>query len=79
MEEQEIQKKVIEIVADKLGVDPSEIHPESAFVRDLGADSLDVVELIMALEDEFGLTIEEEEAEKIETIRDAVRYIQENV
>jgi acyl carrier protein len=79
MDEKEITEKVVKVISEKLAIDPSEIHPDSAFIRDLGADSLDVVELIMALEEEFGLTIEEEEAEKIETVRDAIRYIQENL
>ena len=78
-EEQEILDRVIQIVSDKLALDPEQISAESKFAEDLGADSLDVVELLMALEDEFGLTIDEEEAETIETVRDVVRYIQDNL
>ena len=77
--EQEIQERVIQIISDKLALDPDQITPDSRFNEDLGADSLDVVELLMALEDEFGLTIDEEEAENIVTVRDVVRYIQENL
>ncbi len=73
-----IAGKVIQLVADKLAIDPEQIVIESTFTEDLGADSLDVVELLMALEDEFGIQIDEEEAENIETIRDVVAYIENN-
>lgn len=78
-EEQEILERVSQIVSDKLAIDPQQVSPDSKFADDLGADSLDVVELLMALEDEFGLTIDEEEAENIETVRDVVGYIQDNL
>ena len=68
-------EKVRDIVAEQLGVEPSEITPESSFVDDLGADSLDIVELIMALEEEFNMEIPDEEAEKISTVGDVVEYI----
>jgi acyl carrier protein len=67
--------KVKEIIADKLSLDADEIAMESSFVDDLGADSLDIVELIMALEDEFDMEIPDEEAEKITTVSSVVEYI----
>lgn len=70
--------KVKGIVAGQLGVSVDEIKDDSKFVDDLGADSLDTVELVMALEDEFGLEIPDEEAEKIATVQDAVNYITAN-
>lgn len=71
----EIFNKVQEIVADKLGVEVSEVTPQASFQEDLGADSLDIVELVMALEEEFSIDIPEEAAEKIVTVADAVNYI----
>ncbi|MCX7821349.1 MAG: acyl carrier protein [Brevinematales bacterium] len=68
--------KVKEIIVDKLGVDESAVKPEAAFIEDLGADSLDLVDLIMALEEEFGIDIPDEEAQKLKTIGDAVKYIE---
>lgn len=70
--------KVKEIIADKLSVDADEITMESSFVDDLGADSLDIVELIMALEDEFDMEIPDEQAEKISTVANVVEYIREH-
>ncbi len=69
--------KIKTIIADQLGVEEEEVALETAFA-DLGADSLDIVELVMALEEEFGLEIPDEEAEKIKTVGDTVKYIQEN-
>ncbi|PID58903.1 acyl carrier protein [candidate division KSB3 bacterium] len=66
------------IVAEQLGVDESEVTEEASFVDDLGADSLDTVELVMALEEEFGIEIPDEDAEKISTVKDAVTYIAEH-
>lgn len=74
-----IEEKVKEIVADRLGVDPEEVTPEASFVEDLGADSLDTVELVMALEEEFGIEIPDEDAEKIQTVGDAIDYIQKHL
>jgi len=70
--------KVKEIVVEQLGVDPEEVTMESSFIDDLGADSLDIVELIMALEEEFDLEIPDEEAEKFPTVGDVVDYIKEH-
>lgn len=67
------------IVADRLGVDESQIVPEASFVEDLNADSLDLVELIMSLEEEFGIQIPDEDAEKIRTVGDAIAYLEERL
>jgi acyl carrier protein len=75
MDEAAILEKIREVVADKLDADPSDVVDGASFVDDLGADSLDVVELIMGLEDEFGIEISDEEAESIRTVGDAVRFI----
>jgi acyl carrier protein len=64
------------IIVEQLGVDAEEVNPDASFVEDLGADSLDTVELIMAFEEEFGVEISDDEAEKIRKVRDAVDYIQ---
>ena len=70
-----IEDKVIDIIVDKLGVERSEVTPEAVFVDDLGADSLDLVELIMAMEEEFGFEIADEEAEKLRTVQDVISFI----
>ncbi|MFZ5898845.1 MAG: acyl carrier protein [Bacillota bacterium] len=69
--------KVKEIIVEQLGVEEDEVTPEASFVDDLGADSLDLVELVMAFEEAFDTEIPDDEAEKIRTVGDAVRYIQE--
>lgn len=74
----EIEEKVKAIIVDKLGVDEAEVKPESSFTNDLGADSLDTVELIMEFEKVFDVKIPDDEAEKISTVADAVKYIEEN-
>lgn len=71
-----IESKVKKVVADKLGVEESTIKNEASFIEDLGADSLDTVELVMALEEEFGCEIPDEDAEKITTVQKAIDYIQ---
>jgi acyl carrier protein len=70
-----IEEKVREIICEQLDVDEKDVVPEASFVDDLGADSLDQVELIMAMEEEFDLSIPDEEAEKIATVQDAIDYI----
>ncbi|MCP3144803.1 MULTISPECIES: acyl carrier protein [Pyxidicoccus] len=70
-----IETKVKNIIADQLGVGEDEIKPESSFIEDLGADSLDIVELVMAMEEEFEVEIPDEEAENIKTVGDAINYI----
>lgn len=73
--EKSLEDKVRHIVAEQLGVQGGEVRLESAFIDDLGADSLDIVELVMAMEDEFGFEIPDDQAEKIRTVGDAVNYI----
>ena len=70
-----IEDKVIKIIAEKLSVDIEEVVPEASFVDDLGADSLDLVELIMSMEEEFDIDIPDEKAEKLVTVKDAIDYI----
>jgi len=74
----EVKTKVIEIIVDKLGVDESEVTSEASFTNDLGADSLDTVELIMEFEKEFNIAIPDDHAEKIQTVAQAVEYIEAN-
>lgn len=71
-----VQERVIDIVAEQLGVDKDKVTPETSFVNDLGADSLDTVELVMELEEEFDITIPDDAAEKIQTVGQAVQYIE---
>jgi len=79
MEREELLKKIRTIVADKLSISEDQITEEASFVDDLGADSLDTVELVMALEDEFGMDIPDEEAEKLTTVGKAMDYILSNL
>lgn len=74
----DIATRVKAIIVDKLGVDENEVTPEASFTNDLGADSLDTVELIMEFEKEFNIAIPDEEAEKISTVGDAIKYIESN-
>jgi acyl carrier protein len=74
-----IEKRVKEIIVEQLGVNESEVTPEAKFVDDLGADSLDLVELVMALEEEYNMEISDEDAEKILTVGDTIEYIQSHV
>ena len=73
-----IEERVTDIVVEQLGLERDKVQPESKFVDDLGADSLDTVELVMALEEEFEIEIPDEEAEKITTLREAIAYVEQN-
>ena len=75
----EIAEKVSQIIIDKLGVDASEVTPEASFTNDLGADSLDIVELIMEFEKAFDVSIPDEDAESIQTVGDTIDYLTKNV
>lgn len=77
--EEQVIKKVIQIICEQLDVDEKDVVPEASFVDDLGADSLDQVELIMAMEEEFDVSIPDEEAEKIATVQDAIDYIKKTM
>jgi acyl carrier protein len=74
-----LEDKIKEIIIEQLGVSADEVVPEASFIDDLGADSLDIVELVMALEEEWGLEIPDDDAEKIQTIQDAITYVEERV
>ena len=73
-----VEERVKEIICEQLGVEENEVTPAAKFIEDLGADSLDTVELVMAFEEEFDLEIPDEEAEKITTVGDAIQYIKDN-
>jgi len=75
----DVAEKIKSIIAEQLGVKPEEVTPQASFIEDLGADSLDTVELVMALEEEFGVEIPDEDAEKMATVGDAAKYIEEKV
>lgn len=75
----ETQARLRKIIAEQLSVDEEDVVPEASFIEDLNADSLDLVELIMTLEEEFNLKISDEEAEKIQTVQDAMDYLQEHL
>ena len=75
----EVKDKVVSIIVDKLGVDAAEVKIESSFTNDLGADSLDTVELVMGLEEEFDTEIPDEEAEKITSVQEAIDYVTKNL
>ncbi|HLS88881.1 MAG TPA: acyl carrier protein [Sphingobacteriaceae bacterium] len=77
MSDDAILQRIRSIIVDQLGVEEEEVKPEASFIDDLGADSLDLVELIMALEEEFGTDIPDEDAERINTVGDAIEYIRE--
>jgi len=79
MTETEVLERITKIIVDRLEVEASEVKLDAAFKDDLGADSLDVVELVMELEDEFGMEISDDDAEKISTVGDAVNYIKSNM
>ena len=73
-----IQEKVKDIIDEQRGVNPEQVTPEAKFIEDLGADSLDTVELVMAFEEEFGIDVPDEEAEKLQSVADVIRYVEEN-
>ncbi len=73
--DQKVADKVVEIVCDQLGVSRDQVNPETDFINDLGADSLDTVELVMAFEEEFDIEIPDEDAEKLQTVGDAIEYL----
>lgn len=73
------EERLIEIIAHQLGIDAKNVTPDASFMEDLGADSLDTVELVMALEEEFDLEIPDSDAEKIQTVQDALDYLDENI
>lgn len=75
---QTVFERVKKVIVEQLSVDEAEVTPQASFTQDLGADSLDTVELVMAFEEEFGTEIPDEEAEKIQTVQDAVSYIEKN-
>jgi len=77
MAEKSAQERVKEIIVEQLGVNPDQVTPEAKFIEDLGADSLDTVELVMAFEEEFGAEIPDEDAEKLQTVGDVIKYIEE--
>jgi acyl carrier protein len=78
MADKPIDQRVKDIIVEQLGVKPDQVTPEAKFVEDLGADSLDIVELIMALEEEFGIEVPDEQAEKLLNVGDVTKYIEEN-
>ena len=78
MGEKTIEQQVKEIIVEQLGVNPDQVTPDAKFIEDLGADSLDTVELVMALEEEFGNEIPDEQAEKLQSVGDVVKYIEDS-
>jgi acyl carrier protein len=78
MANEEIESKIKQIIVDELGVDEAEVTPNARFIDDLGADSLDLVELVMRFEEEFGIEIPDEDAEKIQSVKDAFSYVEQH-
>ena len=78
MSDKPIDQRVKDIIVEQLGVKPDQVVPSAKFIEDLGADSLDTVELIMALEEEFGIEVPDEQAEKLTTVGDVIKYIEEH-
>jgi len=77
MADKPIDQRVKDIIVEQLGVKPDQVMPEAKFIEDLGADSLDTVELVMALEEEFGIEVPDEQAEKLQSVGDVIKYIEE--
>ena len=77
MAEKSIEEKVKDIIVEQLGVNPEQVTPQASFIEDLGADSLDIVELVMAFEEEFGVEVPDEDVEKLQTVGDVIKYIEE--
>ena len=77
MSEKTIEQRVKDIIVEQLGVKPEQVTPEAKFIEDLGADSLDTVELVMALEEEFGNEIPDEQAEKLQSVGDVIKYVED--
>ena len=77
MADKSVEEKVKDIIVEQLGVNPEQVTPSASFIEDLGADSLDTVELVMALEENFGLDIPDEEAEKLQSVGDVIKYIED--
>ena len=78
MADKPIDQRVKDIIVEQLGVKPDQVTPEAKFIEDLGADSLDTVELVMALEEEFGIEVPDEQAEKLQSVGDVIKYVEEN-
>ena len=78
MSDKPIDQRVKDIVVEQLGVKPEQVNPQAKFIEDLGADSLDTVELVMALEEEFGIEVPDEQAEKLQSVGDVIKYVEEN-
>src|ERR1051325_8417796 len=77
MADKTIEEKVKDIIVEQLGVNPEQVTPQASFIEDLGADSLDIVELVMAFEEEFSVEVPDEDAEKLQTVGDVIKYIEE--
>ena len=77
MADKSIEEKVKDIIVEQLGVNPEQVTPQASFIEDLGADSLDIVELVMAFEEESSVEVPDEDAEKLQTVGDVIKYIQE--
>ena len=75
--EKTIEQRVKDIIVEQLGVNPEQVTPQASFIEDLGADSLDIVELVMAFEEEFGVEVPDEDAEKLQTVGDVIKYIED--
>lgn len=77
MSDKPIEEKVKDIIVEQLGVNPEQVTPQASFIEDLGADSLDIVELVMAFEEEFNVEVPDEDAEKLQTVGDVIKYIED--